>query len=350
LTRRRHSLQRRIKTARPAGIAPVLDNAPALPYHYPVMAFSHHHNSEVPSGQAQTGDFQRAFIIGIFLNVGFVFLEALFGIIAGSLALLADAGHNLSDVLGLILAWGASRLATRTPTPHRTYGFRRSTIFAALLNAVILLAAIGGIAWESIRRLKHPQPIGGEIMMIVAGAGILINGVTAWLFWSGRSRDLNIRGAFLHMAADALVSAGVVLAGLAIALTNWLWVDPLISLVIVLVVFIGTWKLLKESVLMAMDAVPRGIDPHAVRAYLTGLPGIEAVHDLHIWATSTTQTALTAHLVKPDPEGDDKLLTVICAALKDNFGIGHSTIQWERDDCKSPCNSGPAETGPECPS
>ncbi|MBU1701633.1 MAG: cation diffusion facilitator family transporter [Candidatus Eisenbacteria bacterium] len=303
----------------------------------PLHKHKHGHSHGHRPAPSQAGDYHRTFIIGICLNAGFVFIEALSGIISGSLALLADAGHNLSDVLGLILAWGATRLATRAPTPYHTYGFRRSTIFAALLNAIILLFAIGGIAWESMRRLNNPPPVAGGTIMIVAAAGIVINGLTAWLFWSGRRHDLNIRGAFLHMAADTLVSAGVVLAGLAITLTHLLWIDPLISFIIVVVIFAGTWGLLKESVLMAMDAVPKGIDPVAVRAYLTDLPGVTAVHDLHIWATSTTQTALTVHLVKPDPTDDDAVLTHICIALKNDFGISHPTIQWERNDCAAPC-------------
>jgi cobalt-zinc-cadmium efflux system protein len=274
--------------------------------------------------------FQRAFVIGIALNVAFVLTEAVFGLLAHSLALLADAGHNLSDVLGLLLAWGANRLALRAPTLRRTYGLRRSTILAALANAMMLLIAIGSIATEAIGRLSHPVPVKGEMVILVAAAGVIVNALTARLFWSGRHHDLNVRGAFLHMAADAAVSVGVVVAGLFIRWTGALWIDPLVSLAIVVVIGLGTWGLLRESLDLAMDAVPRHIDPAAVRRYLEGLPGIHGVHELHIWAMSTTQAALTVHLVKPDPAGDDELLMEVMRALREEYGITHPTIQWER--------------------
>lgn len=282
-------------------------------------------------------DFNRAFVVGIGLNLGFVFLEAGLGLWANSLALLADAGHNLSDVLGLLLAWGASYLSTRLPTARRTYGLRRSSILAALLNTVVLLVAIGGIAWEAIQRLRNPEPVSGLVVVGVAIAGVIVNGATALLFMAGRKRDLNIRGAFLHMAADAGVSAGVVIAGLVIRLTGWQWIDPAASLLVVVVIAIATWGLFRESLDLALDAVPAGIDPAAVEAYLAGLPGITAVHDLHVWGMSTTEAALTAHLVKPDGQLDDCLLERVTEELHQRFHIGHVTIQLEQG-LEHPCN------------
>jgi cobalt-zinc-cadmium efflux system protein len=298
------------------------------------MAHTHDHS------HSHSADYNRAFALGVALNVGFVACEAVFGILADSLALLADAGHNLSDVMGLLLAWGASRLVHRKPTPKRTYGWRSSTIMAALVNAVLLLAAVGAIAWEAIQRVGHPEPVAGKTVIFVALVGVAVNTVTAMLFMSGRKTDLNIRGAFLHMAADAAVSAGVVAAGAGILITGWLWIDPVMSLVIAAVVLLGTWNLLRESLDLAMHAVPHGIDTKAVRTYLGGLPGVAAVHDLHIWAMSTTETALTAHLVKPDPEGDDALLKQAAAGLRDRFGIDHITIQWERSAEAVQCANG----------
>ncbi len=284
----------------------------------------HHHHEHAPS------NYNRAFAIGVALNVGFVAVEATFGILAGSLALLADAGHNLSDVLGLLLAWGAAYLVQRRPTRRRTYGWRKSSILAALFNAVILLVALGGIAWEAIRRFSHPAPVAGQTVIIVAAVGVVINTATALLFLSGRKHDLNIRGAFLHMAADAAVSVGVVAAGVAILLTGKTWIDPVVSLIITAIILVGTWGLLRDSFNLAMDAVPEGIDPQAVKDYLAGLPGVTGVHDLHIWAMSTTETALTAHLVKPHAEDDDELIEKISAELHDRFSIEHTTLQWER--------------------
>ena len=274
-------------------------------------------------------DYGRAFGIGIALNLLFVGVEALYGWLSNSLSLLADAGHNLSDVLGLLLAWIAVVLARRVPTARRTYGLRRSSILASLGNALLLLAAVIGISWEAIIRLQHPEPIASGTVMAVAGVGILINGLTAWLFASGSKSDLNVRGAFLHMAADTAVSAGVVLAALAMRYTGWLWLDPATSLLIVLVIAIGTWGLLRDSIDLSLDAVPRHIDPGAVEAYLASLPGVQAVHDLHIWAMSTTEVALTVHLVKPDAVVDDALLARIGAELQARFGIGHATVQLE---------------------
>lgn len=294
---------------------------------------SHHHNhSHAPT------NYNRAFIIGIILNVGFVIIEAVFGFLTNSLALLADAGHNLSDVLGLLLAFGASWLTSRRPTERYTYGLRRSSIMAALLNASLLLVAMGAIAIEAIQRFKNPTPISGSTVIGVALIGIVINSVTAWLFMSGRERDLNIKGAFLHMAADALVSAGVVLAGIAIVTTGWLWFDPVVSLIIVAVIVIGTWNLLRDAVNLALDAVPEGIEPQAVRTYLSELSGVVEVHDLHIWAMSTTETALTAHLVMLTGNPGDGFLSQISMELHDNFGIEHSTIQVETGNSLKPCD------------
>jgi cobalt-zinc-cadmium efflux system protein len=303
------------------------------------MAHNHSHSNH---GHSHAGhwhapaSFGRAFAIGVTLNLAFVAVEAGFGVWSGSLALLADAGHNLSDVLGLLLAWGASYLSGRLPTERRTYGLRRSTILAALLNAIILLLAVGGIAWEAMLRLFHPEPVAGVTVMVVAAVGFVINGFTAWLFMSGH-HDLNIRGAYLHMAADAAVSLGVVVAALAMMATGWNWLDPATSLVIVVVITISTWGLLRESLDLALDAVPAGIHPAEVVAYLQSLPGVVAVHDLHIWGMSTTEAALTVHLVKPDATIDDRLLAQINRDLHDRFGIEHTTIQFELGDEDHPC-------------
>jgi cobalt-zinc-cadmium efflux system protein len=297
------------------------------------MAHSHNHGP---------ANYHRAFALGVALNIGFVAVEALFGIVAGSVALLADAGHNLSDVLGLLLAWGAHYLAQRRPTERRTYGWRSSSILAALLNAIILLVAVGGIAWESIRRFGDPAPVATTTVMVVATVGIVINTATALLFMADRKRDLNIRGAFLHMAADAGVSAGVVLAGFTMLVTGWLWLDPVVSLLIAAFILASTWGLLRDSINLALDAVPPGIDLEAVEAYLAGLPGVIGVHDLHVWGMSTTETALTAHLVKPDAYNDDALISQASQELHDRFGIEHTTIQWERGIDAYACN-GPCE-------
>lgn len=285
-------------------------------------------------------DHNRAFALGIALNLGFVAVEAGYGFHANSLALLADAGHNLSDVLGLALAWGASILVMRGPTARRTYGLRRSSILAALANALFLLIAVGGIVWEAVQRLRSPEPIASGTVMLVAGIGIVINTVTALLFLRGRSKDLNIRGAFLHMAADAAVSAGVVVAALVTQRTGALWIDPVTGLVIATVITVGTWGLLRDSVDLAMDAVPPGIDPSAVEAYLAGLPGVTKVHDLHIWGMSTTHVALTAHLVRPGSTNDDKMLSETSHQLHHRFGIEHVTLQVERDEAVASCELG----------
>lgn len=285
----------------------------------------------------------RAFAVGVGLNLTFVAVEVVFGLAAGSLALIADAGHNLSDVLGLLLAWGASVLARRLPTARHTYGLRRTTVLAALLNGVLLLIAVGGIGWEAVRRFSEPAPVRATVVIVVAVVGIVINTITALLFAAGRKGDLNIRGAFLHMAADAGVSAGVVAAGLGMVATGWSWLDPAVSLAIVAVILWGTWGLLRDSVNLALDAVPEGIEPEAVEAYLGELPGISSVHDLHIWGMSTTDVALTAHLVKPALEDDDALIASASLELRQRFGIDHATIQLERGRGGLPCHLAPAD-------
>ena len=283
-------------------------------------------------------DFGRAFAIGVVLNTAFVIVEAVFGVLSGSMALVADAGHNLSDVLALLLAWGASVAARRPASPRFTWGYKGSTILAALANAVLLLIAIGMILVETIDRLADPQPVAAGVVMMVAGVGIVINTATAMLFMRGRGSDINIRGAFLHMAADALVSLGVVAAGALILLTGALWIDPATSLVIVAVIAWGTWGLLRDSVHMGMLAVPQGVDEGAVRAFLAGLPGVAAVHDLHIWPMSTTETALTAHLVMPGGHPGDGFLRDLAHELGRRHDIGHVTVQVEMEpDCGASC-------------
>jgi cobalt-zinc-cadmium efflux system protein len=303
--------------------------------HHDHAHHKHDHETHSPAGHGHSGhshapaSFGRAFAIGIGLNAAFVVIEAGYGFVSNSTALLADAGHNLSDVLGLLVAWIAAVLSTRPPTPRLTYGLRNTSILAALLNAILLLIASGAILLEAIQRLLHPEPIASKTVIVVAAIGIVINGVTAWLFASGRKTDLNIRGAYLHMMADAALSFGVVLAGAAIMMTGWLWLDPAMSLVIVAVIVWGTWDLLRESTAMSMAAVPSMIDPAAVRAFLAARPGVVSVHDLHIWPLSTTETALTAHLVTPAGNPGDAFLTETCRQLHDRFGIGHATLQIE---------------------
>ena len=276
-------------------------------------------------------DFGAAFAIGIALNVGFVAIEAAYGLIAGSVALLSDAGHNLGDVLGLSAAWLASRLVQRAPSARFTYGLRGSSILAALFNAVFLLLTVGAISWEAILRLADPAPVAGNVVMVVAAIGIVVNGVTAWLFASGQKDDINLRGAFLHMASDALVSAGVVASGFVILATGWLWLDPLTSLAVNVVIVWGTWGLLRNSLGMSMAAVPAGVDPAKLRAFLAARPGVSAVHDLHVWPISTTETALTCHLVMPAGHPGDAFLHDLAAELARRFRIGHSTLQIETD-------------------
>jgi len=293
----------------------------------------HHHHGPTSYG--------RAFAIGIALNLGFVVAEVVYGLKAHSLALLSDAGHNLSDVLALLLAWGASILAERKPSPRFTYGLRSTTILAALLNAALLLLVMGGIGWEAIQRLSAPVPVHGGIIIGVAALGVVVNTATALLFMRGRHRDLNIRGAFVHMAADAAISFGVVLTGIGILFTGWLWLDPVVSLALVIVIVVGTWGLLRDSTNLALHAVPQGVEPSLVRAYLSGLPGVTEVHDLHIWGMSTTESALTVHLVMPGSYPGDAFMAQVSHELHDRFHIAHPTIQIELGDPSHPCALAP---------
>jgi cobalt-zinc-cadmium efflux system protein len=291
--------------------------------HPPAHAHHGHHHGHAPVGHG------RAFVIGIALNLGFVAVEATYGILADSMALLSDAGHNLSDVLGLAVAWGAALLARRSPTERFTYGLRSSSILAALFNALLLLVAVGGIAWESVSRLIEPAPVAAGTVMIVAGIGILVNGFTAFLFMSGSHEDLNIRGAFLHMVADAAVSLGVVLGGAMILWTGAAWIDPVLSLAIAAVIVWSTWDLLRQSLTLSLHGVPQGIALADVQHSLEQLPGVARVHHLHVWAMSTTEAALTVHLVMPAGHPGDRFLADVQRELKKNFGIGHATIQIE---------------------
>ena len=283
-------------------------------------------------------DYNRAFAVGVALNVVFVIVEAVYGILSDSLALLTDAGHNLSDVLGLLLAWGAALLARKRPSERRTYGFSRATIIASLFSGLLLVGAVGAIGWEAVNRLMEPAQPAGRTIMVVAAIGVVINTVTALFFFSGKDRDINIRGAFLHMAADAAVSLGVVASGALILFYGLSWIDPLISLVIAAVIMLSTWGLLRDSLNLAVDAVPRSVDPGAVRAYLMDLPGVRAIHDLHIWAMSTTDTALTAHLVMDEFPDSDQYLTDVSRVLRERFSINHPTIQLERFDSDVVCH------------
>ncbi|KYC63227.1 cation diffusion facilitator family transporter [Bacillus coagulans] len=282
----------------------------------------HHHHEPAQYG--------KVFAAGIGLNVLFVAVEAIYGFFSDSLSLLADAGHNLSDVLGLIISWAAVWLGKKLPTKKRTYGFKKSSVIAALLNAIILLIAIGAIFVEAVQRFAHPEPVAGKTVMAVAVIGIIINTITALLFMSGRKTDLNIRGAFLHMAADALVSLGVVIAGAIILFTGWEWVDPVTSILIAVVIFAGTWGLLRESADLSLDAVPAGVDAGAIKTYLEQIPTVLNVHDLHIWGMSTTETILTVHIVRSQIEDNDQLLEKLEKDLHDKFGIEHATIQIEK--------------------
>jgi len=290
---------------------------------------SHDHNHQI-------SNYNRAFAIGVILNVIFVAIEAGYGVAAGSLALIADAGHNLSDVLSLLLAWGAGLLATKAAAEKRTYGFRKVTIIASLASAILLLVALGGITWEAIGRFFDPKPVDGMTVIAVAAIGVVINTITALLFVSGRKHDLNIKSAFLHMAADAGVSLGIVVAGIIIMATGWLLIDPLISLLIVAVILVGTWSLLRDSMNCAMDSVPEGIDIAGITRYLTGLENVSQIHDLHVWPMSTTEVALTVHLIIVDNSLNNDFLPKLQKQLHDRFSIEHSTIQVERQD-HGPC-------------
>lgn len=306
----------------------------------------HYHDHHGHHGHAQhhgPGRYDRAFAIGIALNAAFVVVEATLGLRAHSLALVADAGHNLGDVLGLVLAWAGTLLARRGPTARRTYGLRRFSILAALGNAAFLLVAVGAIAVEAVHRLRRPGPVATGVVMVVALVGIAVNVGTALGFMRGRESDVNIRGAFLHMLGDAAASAGVVVAGVVIAATGWLWLDPAVSLLLVAIITAGTWGLLRDSLDLALDAVPPGIDPEAVHAYLASLPGVREVHDLHIWGLSTTHVALTAHLVRPEMTETNALLADACHGLQHRFRIEHATLQIEQGAEAHPCGLAPAD-------
>ncbi|HTQ72486.1 MAG TPA: cation diffusion facilitator family transporter [Acidocella sp.] len=304
-------------------------------------AHDHGHHHGIGGHSHAPADYGRAFAIGFALNLAYVLGEVFYGVAGHSLALLADAGHNLSDVLGLAGAWGATWLGQKLPSSRYTYGLRRSSILTALGNAVLLLVVTGGIAWEAILRLVSPGHPAGTVIIVVAAVGILVNGVTALLFISGRKGDLNVRGAFMHMAADALVSAGTVVAGGVILWTGLGWVDPLVSLVISAVIIAGTWALLRDSINLSLDAVPDGIDRDAVETYLCALPGIETIHDLHIWGLSTTDVALTVHLVQQEGAGAEALLPGIAEEIRARFGIGHATIQLETLETAEACRLRP---------
>ncbi len=291
-----------------------------------------HGHAHGPGGHVHArANFGSAFAIGIGLNSAFVIVEGLFGYVSNSMALVADAGHNLSDVLGLVVAWVAAVLSKRAPSARFTYGLRGSSILAALFNAMFLLVAVGAIGWEAIQRLLHPEPVAGVTVIVVAAVGILINGATAYLFASGRKNDLNIRGAYLHMAADAAVSGGVVVAALIILVTGWTWLDATTSLAISAVIIWGTWGLLRDSTAMSLSAVPSSIDPSAVRDYLENCSGVAAVHDLHIWPMSTTEVAMTCHMVMPAGQPGDAYLMEVARRLRVDFGIQHTTLQIEID-------------------
>jgi len=301
---------------------------------------AHHHQGHTHSHTHGGRRLDGAFAVGTALNVGFVAAEIVFGLAANSMALLADAAHNFGDVLGLLLGWGAAWLTRLPPTHRRTYGWGRSSILAVLLNATILLISVGAIGVEAVQRLLDPQPVTETTVVLVAAAGIIVNGLTALMFMRGRDGDLNIRVQFVHMAADAGVSAGVVAAGLLIWLTGWLWLDPVAGLVVALTIVLGTWGLLRESVDLAMDAVPDRVTHGDVQDYHASVPGVLEVHDLHIWGLSTTETALTAHLVCND-DGGGRRLHDLTAALRDRFGIGHATLQIETDADAALCRLRP---------
>jgi cobalt-zinc-cadmium efflux system protein len=289
----------------------------------------HHHGD--PSRQG------RAFLVAIALNAVFVTLEFVYGYIANSTALIADAGHNLSDVLGLMVAWAAAMLARRPPNQRYTYGLRSSSTLAALANAMLLVLASGAIAWEALQRFSHPPEIAGWTVTIVAAIGIVVNGVSAWLFMSGSKTDLNLRGAYLHMAADAAVSLGVVIAGIAMMMTGWYWLDPAVSLLIVAVILISTWGLLKQALQLALAAVPAHVDASAISRYLQQCPGVQEIHDLHIWGMSTTESALTVHLVMPQGYPGDLFMDNITDTLKTRFSVQHSTLQVEQGTTEHHC-------------
>ena len=304
-------------------------------HHHHDHGHSHHgHGHHHPSPGTSHG---RAFALAIGVNTAFVAIEFTYGFIANSTALMADAGHNLSDVLGLLLAWGAALLGRSAPKGRYTYGLRSSSILAALANALLLMVACGAIAWEAVHRFSHPAPVAGMTVSVVAAIGVAVNGFSAWLFMAGSKHDLNIRGAYLHMAADAAISLAVVVVGLAIMYTGWTWLDPVVSIAIVLVIVVGTWSLLRESLQLVLAAVPNNVDADAVSEFLAGRPGVSEVHDLHIWAMSTTETALTAHLVMPSGYPGDGTIDGIVEVLRTDFAIHHCTLQVEQGTTDHGC-------------
>ncbi len=296
------------------------------------------HNHSHTHAQGSNVSYGRAFAIGIALNVGFVIVEVIYGLLANTSALLADAVHNASDVLSLAFAWGAAWLATRRPKGKYTYGLRKTTILVSILNALLLFGATAAIGWDAVSKIKNPEPVASIQVMWVAGIGVVINTLTALLFMKGQKHDLNIRGAYLHMIADAGVSVGVVIAGLLITLTGALWIDPIISFVIIIVVLWGTWHLFTDSIDLALDAVPRHIDLEKVRNFLLSQNGVVDIHDLHIWAMSTTAVALTAHLVMPAGH-DDSFIRNLQQELQSHFNIGHTTFQIEQHDISEGCET-----------
>lgn len=294
-----------------------------------------HHHHVLPQ------DMGRAFLIGIVLNLGFVLCEWFFGVRSHSLALLADATHNLGDVLGLVLAWGGSVLARRAPTDRFTYGLRGTSILSALANAMILFLLTGGLAWEAIQRLQDPQPVAGATVIAVALVGVVVNGISAWLLHAGHEHDMNVRGAYLHMAADAATSLGVAIAGAAVFFTGWLWLDPAVTLALAAVILVGTWRLTRDALQLAVQAVPQAIEIGQVREYLARLPGVTEVHDLHVWGMSTTENAMTAHLVMPAGHPGDTFLQAVSRSIGHDFSIHHVTLQIELAD-GPPCALAPA--------
>ena len=291
------------------------------------MAHDHHHGAR-GHGHAPA-NYGRAFAIGVGLNLAFVVVETMYGIAAHSVALVADAAHNVSDVLGLLAAWVAYAVSKQKPTARHTYGLRKSTVLAALANALLIMVAVGGVAWESIGKLRHPEPTAGVTVMIVAGIGVVVNGCSALLFMRGSKHDANLKGAFLHLAGDAVVSLAVVISGAVITQTAWLWLDPAVSLALAVVILAATWKLLVKAMNLALDAVPEHVDAKALLAHLHGLPGVTEVHDFHVWAMSTTESAMTAHLVVGDVSDPASFLTVLGRELHERFGVDHTTVQLE---------------------
>jgi len=312
-----------------------------MPHDHHGHNHDHSHGGHGHAHPAPT-DFGARFLWAAALNTAFILAEIIYGLKANSLALLADAGHNFSDVISLILSWAAWWLAKKKPVAGFTYGYRGASIMAALFNAILLMVAVGGIIWEAVQRFTSHAPVQGDLVMWVAGAGILVNGFTAWLFAQGQS-DLNIKAAFAHLAADAVVSAAVVIAGLVLLLTGWAWLDPTLSIVVSLVIVWGTWGLLRDSVRLSLQGVPAHIDFDTVKAFLAGLPGVTSVHDLHIWGMSTTEVALTAHLTMPAGHPGDAFLHDLAEELEHHHGIGHATVQIELSDAAHPCALAPDE-------